>query len=73
MSEVWQVFRKDDVSLKVMCMLCNKWYVNHGSSTTNMWNHLKLKHKSKYIELDRIRKGLSSSVFDQGLSLNEDG
>jgi hypothetical protein len=72
MSEVWQVFRKDDDALKVMCMLCNKWYVNIGSSTTNMWNHLKYKHRSKYIELDRIRKGLSSSVFHQDVSLNED-
>lgn len=72
MSEVWQVFKKDDLSLKVVCLLCNKRYVNTGSSTTNMWNHLKFKHKSKFLELDRIRMGLSDSVFYQAVSQDED-
>jgi hypothetical protein len=72
MSEIWQVFKKDDDALKVICMLYNKRYVNPGLSATNIWNHLKYKHRSKYIELDRTRKGLSSSALDQGVSLSED-
>lgn len=72
MSGVWQFFKKDNVSLKVICVLCKKQYVNPGSSTTNMWNHLKHKHNSKFIELNRIRMGLSKSVPDQGGSLDED-
>jgi len=33
-----------------------------------MWNHLKFKQKPKCTELDRIRVGLSGSVFDQDVS-----
>jgi len=68
MSEVWQVFSKDDAGLKVKCSLCKKKYANPGSSTSNMWNHLKFKHKPKFIELDRIRMGLSGSAFNQDVS-----
>lgn len=71
-SDVWQIFKKDDVSLKIVCTLCNKQYANSGSSTTNMWNHLKFKHKSKCVELDQIRKGFSRSVFSQGLFVDKD-
>jgi BED zinc finger len=72
MSDVWHVFKKDDVGLKVICSLCNKRYVNSGSSTTNMWNHLKFKHKSKFIELDNIRRGLSGSTFNHSISIDND-
>ncbi|XP_060882143.1 E3 SUMO-protein ligase ZBED1-like [Metopolophium dirhodum] len=75
MSEVWQVFSKDDAGLKVKCSICKKKYANPGSSTTNMWNHLKFKHKPKFIELDRIRMGLSGSAFNQdvfNVSIDED-
>jgi len=75
MSEVWQVFSKDDAGLKVTCSICKKKYANPGSSTTNMWNHLKFKHKPKCIELDRIRMGLSGSAFNQdvfNVTIDED-
>ncbi|KAL4130609.1 hypothetical protein QTP88_008030 [Uroleucon formosanum] len=70
MSEIWQVFKKDDGG-KVICVSCNKKYANPGSSTTNMWNHLRFKHKPKFLELDRLRRGLSG-VFDQGASIDND-
>lgn len=59
MSEVWQVFTKDAHNIKVICKICLKQYVNSGSNTTNLWNHLKFKHKKKFIELDRLRRGVS--------------
>lgn len=71
MSEIWQVFKKDDGG-KVICVSCNKKYANPGSSTTNMWNHLRFKHKPKFLELDRLRRGLSGGVFDQGASIDND-
>lgn len=61
MSEVWQAFKKRENGVRVTCLLCDKSYSNPGSNTTNLWNHLKGKHKSKYIELDQIRRGVTSS------------
>jgi len=61
MSEAWQAFKKQENGVRVICLLCNKSYSNPGSNTTNLWNHLKGKHKSKYIELDQIRRGVTSS------------
>lgn len=70
MSEAWQVFTKHANGIKVICNLCSKQYVNSGSNTTNLWNHLKFKHKMKYIELDRIRRGVSG--FDVAVADNDD-
>jgi len=33
---------------------------------------LKLKHKPKFLEFDRIRMGLSGSVFNQDVSIDDD-
>ncbi|CAI6358404.1 unnamed protein product [Macrosiphum euphorbiae] len=59
MSEVWQVFTKHENGIKVICKECSGLYINSGSNTTNLLNHLKFKHKKKYIELDRLRRGVS--------------
>lgn len=59
MSEVWQVFNKHENGINVICTICKKQYVNSGSNTTNLWNHLKFKHQLKYTELDRLRRGVS--------------
>lgn len=59
MSEVWQVFTKHENGIKVVCKICGKQYANSGSNTANLWNHLKFKHKNKYIELDRLRRGIA--------------
>lgn len=74
MSEVWQVFTKHENGIKVICKLCSKHYVNSGSNTTNLWNHLKFKHKTKYIELDRLRRGVSGLEYpDLEVTVNDDG
>jgi hypothetical protein len=65
MSEVWQIFKKDELNSKVICNLCNKQYKNAGSSTTNLWNHLKFKHKTKFNELDQFRRGVSGFTIDE--------
>ncbi|KAF0749986.1 zinc finger BED domain-containing protein 1-like [Aphis craccivora] len=74
MSEVWQVFTKHENGTKVICKICSKHYVNSGSNTTNLWNHLKFKHKNKYIELDRLRRGVSGLESpDLEVTVNDDG
>ncbi|KAL4083743.1 hypothetical protein QTP88_029059 [Uroleucon formosanum] len=63
-NEVWQVFTKDAHSIKVICQICFKQYINSGSNTINLWNHL------KFIELDRLRRGVSS--LDVEVADNDD-
>jgi len=42
--------------------------------TTNLWNHLKFKHKNKFIELDRLRRGVSGLESpDLEVTVNDDG
>ncbi|CAI6358473.1 unnamed protein product [Macrosiphum euphorbiae] len=72
MSEVWQVFIKTDCGLRAQCQICKKTYANSGTNTTNLWNHLQSKHKSKFKELDDQRKGFSGSPSPSSLLVNID-
>lgn len=62
MSQVWNIFSKDESGRRATCFICSKSISNTGTNTTNLWNHLRSLHKSKYNELDRLKRGVD--LFD---------
>lgn len=70
MSLVWNVFTKSECGYRVTCDMCFKSFLNSGSNTKKLWNHLKKSHKGKYNELDKQKRGTEncelgpSDMFD---------
>ena len=53
MSQVYKHYTKDKINQKAQCKLCNKFVPWKGSSTKDLWTHLKNHHSSEYKELKK--------------------